>query len=153
MTNVAVLWIATEELLAAFQTLVSDSRLRGLTAGIEKEAIVPCETLPLSGSFEQDLALLDNILKDNGAAYIILRRRDSGDAPFVLITYVPDAANVRQKMLFASTRNTLLRELGTERFGESIFATMKEELTPEGFKKHDAHEARYSYRPQRLLSG
>src|SRR5690606_32274572 len=51
----------------------------------------------------------------------------------------PDTANVRQKMLFASTRNTLVRELGSEKFAENMFATEKHELTAEGFKKHDAH--------------
>jgi twinfilin len=42
-------------------------------------------------------------------------------------------------MLFASTRLTLVRELGIERFRETIFATTKAELTAEGFKKHDQH--------------
>jgi len=42
-------------------------------------------------------------------------------------------------MLFASTRSTLVRELGIERFRETIFATTKEELTKEGFEKHDKH--------------
>jgi len=42
-------------------------------------------------------------------------------------------------MLFASTRLTLVRELGIERFRETIFATTKEELTPQGFEKHDKH--------------
>lgn len=42
-------------------------------------------------------------------------------------------------MLFASTRLTLVRELGIERFRETIFATTKEELTKEGFVKHDKH--------------
>ena len=42
-------------------------------------------------------------------------------------------------MLFASTRLTLVRELGLERFRETIFATTKEELTPQGFEKHDKH--------------
>jgi len=55
------------------------------------------------------------------------------------VTYVPDSAKVRQKMLFASTRLTLVRELGIERFRETIFATTKAELTAEGFKKHDQH--------------
>lgn len=43
-------------------------------------------------------------------------------------------------MLFASTRLTLVRELGIERFRETIFATTKEELTKEGFEKHDKHQ-------------
>lgn len=42
-------------------------------------------------------------------------------------------------MLFASTRLTLVRELGIERFRETIFATTKAELTKEGFEKHDKH--------------
>jgi twinfilin-like protein len=57
----------------------------------------------------------------------------------VAVTYVPDSAPVRQKMLFASTRLTLVRELGIERFRETIFATTKAELTAEGFRKHDQH--------------
>lgn len=44
-------------------------------------------------------------------------------------------------MLFASSRLTLVRELGIERFRETIFATEAKELTAEGFKKHDAHTA------------
>jgi twinfilin-like protein len=42
-------------------------------------------------------------------------------------------------MLFASTRLSLARELGIERFRETIFATEARELTAEGFKRHDAH--------------
>lgn len=57
------------------------------------------------------------------------------------VTYVPDAAPVRQKMLFASTRLTLVRELGTEHFRETFFATTADELTSAGFEKHDAHTA------------
>jgi twinfilin-like protein len=42
-------------------------------------------------------------------------------------------------MLFASTRLTLSRELGSENFTESVFCTLKEELTEEGWKRHEAH--------------
>lgn len=55
------------------------------------------------------------------------------------ITYIPDAAPVREKMLYASTRHALTRELGTEKFRESIFVTTKEELLPAGWEKHDEH--------------
>lgn len=41
-------------------------------------------------------------------------------------------------MLFASTRLTLVRELGTERFRESLFVTEIRELEKEGWEKHDA---------------
>lgn len=78
-------------------------------------------------------------LKDNEAAYIILRRYPDAADGFVAVTYVPDAAPVRQKMLLSSTSLTLVRELGIERFREKIFATTRAELTAEGFKKHDQH--------------
>ncbi|KAK6341265.1 Twinfilin-1 [Orbilia brochopaga] len=133
---------ASDKLTQQFNSLVSSTSLRGLIAGIANEALVPVTTIPRSGTFEQDLGQLDGLLKDNEPAYIILRRLDSGPAPFVCVTYVPDTAHVRSKMLFASTRNTLMRELGTERFSESIFATTKAEVTAEGFKKHDAHVAK-----------
>lgn len=43
-------------------------------------------------------------------------------------------------MLFASTRLTLTRELGGENFTETLFCTLAEELSAEGWKKHEAHE-------------
>lgn len=55
------------------------------------------------------------------------------------MTYIPDAAPVRQKMLFAATRLTLVRELGVERFRETIFVTKAEELTAEGWERHLRH--------------
>jgi twinfilin-like protein len=45
-------------------------------------------------------------------------------------------------MLFASTRLTLVRELGGEHFPESIFTTEASELTAQGWEKHIAHEAK-----------
>ena len=42
-------------------------------------------------------------------------------------------------MLFAATRLTFVRELGTEHFRETIFVTTPEELSERGFQKHDAH--------------
>jgi twinfilin-like protein len=132
---------ASQELHTAFQKLVSDESQRGLIVTIEKEALVPSTALSsTSSSFEGDLPLLTSHLQPKTALYIILRRYPSSTpAPFIAITYVPDAAPVRQKMLFASTRLTLVRELGIERFRETIFVTREDELSEEGFRKHDKH--------------
>ena len=133
--------IASQELHTAFNTLVSSENQRGLLCTITKESLTPLTVLsPATSSFSNDLSLLAPHLQPNIALYIILRRYPSPEsAPFVAVTYVPDSAPVRQKMLFASTRLTLVRELGIERFRETIFATTKEELTPQGFEKHDKH--------------
>lgn len=93
-----------------------------------------------SSSFTDNLSNLQPHIKPDVPLYIILRRYDT--APhFVGITYVPDAAKVRQKMLFASSRLTLVRELGSEHFRDTLFVTTPEELSESGFKKHDAHSS------------
>ncbi|KAH0565599.1 hypothetical protein GP486_001014 [Trichoglossum hirsutum] len=131
---------ASEELQQAFNDLLSNPSQRGLLAGIKDEKLVPVRPIPsTSPDFESDLSALAGLIKDNEAIYVILRRYDDGLNPFVAVTYVPDSAHVRQKTLFASTRATLLRELGTEKFRESLFATTKQELTADGFRRYDKH--------------
>ena len=132
----------SKELHAAFNSFASspENRLRGIVAGIAQEQLVPLDTIKSTADdFFDDLGSLDQLIKDDEAAYIILRRFPDSPDGFVAITYVPDTANVRQKMLFASTRLTLVRELGAERFRDTFFATTKEELTADGWRKHERH--------------
>jgi hypothetical protein len=115
-----------------------------LLATISSEQLQPLQLLTPStpgGSFASNVeSLLQPHIKPNEALYIVLRRYTSTPA-LVAVTYVPDTAPVRQKMLFAATRLTLVRELGSEHFRETLFATTAQELTPAGFEKHDAHTA------------
>ncbi|KAI5465376.1 hypothetical protein BGZ63DRAFT_373422 [Mariannaea sp. PMI_226] len=130
---------ASKELQAQFNSMLSSPDTFGLLAAIDKESMVPVATIPSSSSsFAGNLANLEPHIKPNVALFIILRRYDSVPR-FLAVTYVPDEAPVRQKMLFASTRLTFVRELGSEHFRETIFATMAAELTAHGFEKHDAH--------------
>ncbi|KAI0138584.1 actin depolymerizing protein [Hypoxylon sp. NC0597] len=132
---------ASQELVSQFNTLLSDTSLFGLLVTITSESLTPKTTLSRSSSssdFATDLSQLAPHLKPDEALYILLRRYDT--APYLIaVTYVPDSAKVRQKMLFASTRLTLVRELGSEHFRETIFATTADELSPAGFDKHDRH--------------
>lgn len=97
-------------------------------------------TPPSPASFSENItSLLQPALTDTDPLYILLKRYDAVPK-LVAVSYVPDRAKVRQKMLFASTRLTLVRELGREHFRETIFTTAQDELTPEGFDKHDKHE-------------
>lgn len=119
---------------------MSSPSQRGLLVTIDNEKLIPGPSIePSSSDFFNDLELLIPHVKDNEAAYVVLRRFPDASDGFIAITYVPDTAPVRKKMLFASTRLTLVRELGIERFRETIFATTKAELTADGLKKHDKH--------------
>ena len=129
----------SQELHSAFNDLVSSPSQRGIIATISNETLTPLHTLPASTTdFFADLPALKSHLTTNQAAYIILRRYQNAPDGFVAVTYVPDTAPVRQKMLFASTRLTLTRDLGTERFRENVFVTELSELTKEGWTKHEA---------------
>ncbi|KAK4546677.1 hypothetical protein LTR36_001895 [Oleoguttula mirabilis] len=131
---------ATQELLDAFNGLVSSSDQRAVLAGIEYERLIPVNTIPLrSTRFEDDLAQLQDHLSPTQATYVLLKTHPDAADGYAAVTFVPNAAPVRQKMLFASTRLTLVRELGLERFRQQVFATEKEELTAEGWRKHEAH--------------
>ncbi|KAF1961634.1 twinfilin-1 [Byssothecium circinans] len=134
---------ASQELQSALSALVSSTSQRGLLATISNETIVPGVTIPSSSaSFLSDLSNLSPHIKPNEALYILLRRSDSLSSPdksLVAVTYVPNAAPVRQKMLFASTRLTLVRELGGEHFSESVFCTEAEELSEKGWERHVQH--------------
>ncbi|KAI9678944.1 MAG: Twinfilin-1 [Trizodia sp. TS-e1964] len=129
---------ASEALHAAFTTLLSTPTQRGLLASIAHESIIPLSALPLTSTFHADLTQLAPHLTPTTALYIILRL-DEPTGGFVLISYVPDAAPVRQKLLLASSQLALARELGPEHFVEKLFVTAPEELTPEGWRKHEAH--------------
>lgn len=54
---------------------------------------------------------------------------------------VPDSAPVRSKMLYASTRSTLIRSLGQSRISTTIFATTPDDLTAAAFARHERHLA------------
>ncbi|KAI0805278.1 hypothetical protein GGR55DRAFT_286798 [Xylaria sp. FL0064] len=130
---------ASQEVVSQFNELLSDSSQFGLLVTIASESLTPLAALSrLSPDFNSNLQQLQPYLKPDEPLYILLRRYD--EAPFLIaVTYVPDAAKVRQKMLFAATRLTLVRELGTEHFRETIFATTADELTAAGFERHDKH--------------
>ncbi|GIZ45440.1 hypothetical protein CKM354_000860600 [Cercospora kikuchii] len=133
---------ASQELHDAFNGFVSSNTQRALLAGIENEKLIPVGMIPLqSQNFTEDLSQVAAEAKPDKALYVLLKVDPSAADGFVAITYVPNAAPVRQKMLFASTRLTLVRELGIERFRQTLFATEASELTAEGWKKHEQHEA------------
>lgn len=141
MTSTNTKQTASQDLQNAFNELVSSSSQRGLLASIKNESLVPGATIPLQSSFESDLDQLQTHLTPTKAHYILLKIAPESPNGYVAITYVPNAAPVRQKMLFASTRLTLVRELGIERFRETLFVTEASELTAEGWARHEKHSA------------
>lgn len=100
------------------------------------ESLVLDQSISITASFQEDLALLQDLLQEDTPAYV-LAKLDGPD--WLAIFYVPDSAKVRDKMLYASTRASLLKSLGSNLFTDSIFATSKADLTSDAYIAHRKH--------------
>ncbi|KAH9812085.1 hypothetical protein DFH28DRAFT_980002 [Melampsora americana] len=118
------------------------SDIRLLVVIIENEVAITKLSLPphVGRSDIEDFELIDDVLEDDRPAYVLYRLNQSEGGSWIFISYVPDNAKVREKMLYASTRATISRQLGETHFKESIFATSKRDLTPEGYLAHLASQ-------------
>ncbi|CAE6521922.1 unnamed protein product [Rhizoctonia solani] len=123
------------ELSSTFASAVDSQSTRFIKVKIQNESLVPDGTIQAgSRGFIDDLPQLQDILEDDIPAYILAH---TGNAKWLFISYVPDTA----KMVYASTRSALTKALGDQRFKDNIFATSKDDLTPEGYQAHQRHLA------------
>ncbi|OCT53639.1 hypothetical protein CLCR_10370 [Cladophialophora carrionii] len=121
---------ASSELQSAFQTFTSDASLFALPITIASESLRPLPSTPFPSSHSglfNSIHTLSSFLTSTEPLFLLLRRAPSSNE-LIAITYIPSRAPVRQKTLFASTRNTLMRELGSEKFSETVFLTEREEI-------------------------
>ncbi|KAF8889772.1 hypothetical protein CPB84DRAFT_1683767 [Gymnopilus junonius] len=133
---------ASSELISSFADAVQAKSTRFIKVSIRNESLVHDLSVPINASFEDDLQQLqsDDILQLDTPAYI-LAKLDLPSADWTAINYVPDTAQVREKMLYASSRFSLLKCLGSTLFTDTLFATSKSDLTREAYASHLQHVA------------
>ncbi|KAF9567572.1 actin depolymerizing protein [Agrocybe pediades] len=133
---------ASPDLASAFANAVQSTSTRFIKISIRNESLVHDLSIPITGAFEDDLSKLqdDQVLLPDTPAYV-LAKLDLPSSDWLAISYVPDTAQVRDKMLYASTRLPLLRSLGSTLFTDALFATSKDDLTPEAYAAHLRHAA------------
>ena len=68
-----------------------------------QESLVAEESTPPSGSFEEDLDRLAELVQDDVPAYI-LARQDDPPTDWLAIFYVPDTAKIRDKVALRAIR-------------------------------------------------
>lgn len=110
---------------------------------ITAESLTPLSPIRFStpNAFYPSLPQLSSVLQPKTPLYLLFRRPESGSSTLSALTYIPSNAPVRAKTLFASTRATLVRELGSEKFASTIFATEEEEVTSEdAWRERDAEK-------------
>ncbi|GAA5904532.1 hypothetical protein JCM5296_005476 [Sporobolomyces johnsonii] len=140
------------ELQSAWSAALQEGTTRLFKIAIKDEQLVPAgqwhasqpsDGEPPEKALERDFALFsaEGAVEDNVPAYYLVRLASTPTSAWLFISYVPDAAPVRAKMLYASTRATLVRSLGDSRFETSIFATGKADLTYTSYLSHLTHDA------------
>ncbi|RHZ73847.1 hypothetical protein CDV55_107641 [Aspergillus turcosus] len=131
----------SSELHTAFNDFASDSSIFCLPVTITAESLTPLSPIRFSSpdAFYPSLPQLSSVLQPKTPLYLLFRRPESGSSSLCALTYIPSNAPVRAKTLFASTRATLVRELGSEKFATTVFATEEEEVVSEdAWRERDA---------------
>lgn len=90
-----------------------DTQLMMHTCSVSAEVAKTKVTLPsgVDRSDVEDFELLDGVLEDDKPAYVLYRLDEPQGGSWLFISYVPDVAKVREKMLYASTRATISRQV------------------------------------------
>ena len=134
---------ANEALKQAFvNALANRSQTRALKIVIENEQLVLEQQEKIGNYFEKDYKrLIPAYLKDAQPAYILIRLdnptgRQEPVNSFVLISYTPDAAKTRDKMLASATRHTLKHAIGVQYIVDEMAANTKGEASYEAYKEH-----------------
>lgn len=142
------------EVVDAFTAALSNTSTRALaltipdTTSYALHATVPVGTKPHPSApkgvaqYISDIATLLPTLPSAGTCASFLYRTDASksDAEWILISYIPDSAPVRQKMLHASSKSTLLKHLNSHySINTTLFFTSPGDLTPTAFDAHLKH--------------
>lgn len=82
--------------------------------------------------------LVEPLIEENTPCYIFFRmdKKSSIGYEWLLMSYMPDTATIRQKMLYASTKATMKKEFGSPHIKEEYHATSQRETTLYRYKKH-----------------
>ncbi|XP_058117638.1 twinfilin [Anopheles ziemanni] len=129
---------ANAELLKFFGKC-KDGKTRVLKVSIENEELRLVSHSDVKRDWEKDYdTLVRPLIEESTPCYILYRldyKIPTGYA-WLLMSWVPESASVRQKMLYASTKATLKLEFGSGHIKEELNATSREETTLQGYHKH-----------------
>lgn len=92
------------------------------------------------GKWEEDYyRYVNKLVDDNQPCYLLFRfdtRNSFGVHEWLLIVWNPDSSNVREKMLYASTKASFKLFFGTSSIVSDYFVTTRDELSLSSYKKY-----------------
>lgn len=103
------------------------------------EQLTLANELDVQDDWETDYKLMvEPLIEENTPCYIFFRldTKSSVGYEWLLMSYTPDTATIRHKMLYASTKATMKKEFGSPHIKEEYHATSQRETSLFGYKKH-----------------
>jgi twinfilin-like protein len=83
---------------------------------------------------------ISSVIEENVPCYILYRLDEINKAVdsyyWMLISWIPDTATIREKMIYASTKSTLKQEFNTGNLKEEYHSTNLDEMSLDGYKKN-----------------
>jgi len=125
----------TNELNDTFSDARVSGSVRWIKVQIVDEALRPIKAHPIQGNQETDWKTTEGEFLAKIPTYILYRldSKNLQGYEWVLIAYVPDGSSVRDRMLYASSRDNLKKQLGYTYFLEDLYGSTKDDVTYEAF--------------------
>ncbi|XP_033221562.1 twinfilin isoform X2 [Belonocnema kinseyi] len=136
--------IKANEALKKIFAKCRDGKIRVLKVSIENEELSPSTSAKPVGKWRDDYdKMIKPLIEENQPAYILYRLDTKSDSAYdwLFISWSPDTAPIRQKMLYASTKATLKQEFGSASIKDELHGTVPEDISLEGYHKHKRNDA------------
>ncbi|XP_037111299.1 twinfilin-1-like [Syngnathus acus] len=127
-----------------FASAKSGEQYRVLKIGIDDEQLMLADVKEASKMWDQEYdALVLPLLEDSVPCYILYRldSKNNQGYEWIFLAWSPERSTVRNKMLFAATRATLKKEFGGGHIKDELFATTKDDINLNGYRKYLTSQA------------
>eukprot|EP01135_Chromosphaera_perkinsii_P004712 Nk52_evm23s294 gene=Nk52_evmTU23s294 len=132
------------ELAEALADITNEKEVRAVKISIQYEQLVESGRSKISGDWISDYnksvcPFVTTAIEDKSPCFILYRldvEAEDGTSQWIFITFVPDEAPVRQKMVYAATRATLKSKFGFNRIKDDMFGTASDDVDYSGYEKH-----------------
>ncbi|XP_030761691.1 twinfilin [Sitophilus oryzae] len=136
--------IKANDELKKFFSKCKDGHVRVFKVAIEDEQLVLKQHHNHKHNWEKDFdKYVTPLIEENQPCYILYRldNKSSLGYEWLFISWSPDTAPIRQKMLYASTKATLKQEFGSAQIKDELHGTVQSEVTLDGYKRHKKNVA------------
>jgi len=128
----------TAQLDETFSNARAADSVRMVRIEIQDDTLVDTGSMNVSGDFESDFKNITSLLEGKKPCYIACRLDSTNmhGHEWMLCSYVPDGSPVKQRMLYASTRELLKRQLGSNFFSDDLHGSSPDDLSWDAYVSH-----------------